>query len=214
MKLTKFATLLVIALVMTVAASGCKKKPVGVTPLPNPYASKPKDAGPSVPPSVPPGARTPLDGGVGGTPLTGGETTGTPMTGHPSNEPGAHFGWPEDAQILKPNTVYFDFDSSVIKSSEQSKVEAVAAYLKANAGKAVRVEGNCDERGTEEYNRALGERRALAVREFLISLGISPADVDTKSWGKDNPDNDPGHNEAAWSRNRRDDFILLSPPVK
>jgi len=214
MKLTKFATLLVIAIVMTVAASGCKKKPVGVTPLPNPYASKAKDAGPSVPPSVPSGARTPLDGGVGGTPLTaGGETTGTPM-GHPSNEPGSHQGWPEDTQALKADTVYFDFDSSVIRSSEQSKVAAVAAYLKANPGKAVRVEGNCDERGTEEYNRALGDRRAQAVREQLISLGISPADVDTKSWGKDNPDNDPAHDEAAWSKNRRDDFILLSPPAK
>ena len=88
---------------------------------------------------------------------------------------------------------------------------AVADYLKANSGKAVRVEGNCDERGTEEYNRSLGERRALAVREELIRLGIDPTRVDTISYGKDRPV-DPGHDEAAWKKNRRDDFIVLSPP--
>jgi peptidoglycan-associated lipoprotein len=214
MKLTKFANLLVIALVMTVAASGCKKKPVGVTPLPNPYASKPKDVGPGGT-TLPSGPRTPLDEGVGGKPLGAGTGTDTSLTGgHPSNEPGSHQGWIEDTKILQADTVYFDFDSSVIKASEKSKVAAVADYLKANKGKAVRVEGNCDERGTEEYNRALGDRRAQAVREHLISLGVSPADVDTKSWGKDNPDNDPSHDEAAWSKNRRDDFILLTPPAK
>ena len=86
------------------------------------------------------------------------------------------------------------------------------SYLKANAGKAVRVEGNCDERGTEEYNRSLGERRALAAREELVRLGIEPTRVDTKTWGKDNPANDPGHDESAWKKNRRDEFIVLSPP--
>ena len=88
---------------------------------------------------------------------------------------------------------------------------AVADYLKANSGKAVRVEGNCDERGTEEYNRSLGERRALAVREELIRLGIDPTRVDTISYGKDRPAA-PGHDESAWKQNRRDDFIILSPP--
>ena len=88
---------------------------------------------------------------------------------------------------------------------------AVADYLKANSAKAVRVEGNCDERGTEEYNRSLGERRALAVREELIRLGIDPTRVDTISYGKDRPA-DPGHDEAAWSKNRRDDFIVLTKP--
>ncbi len=123
-----------------------------------------------------------------------------------------HEGWLEDAQALKAETVYFDFDSSVIKASEKPKVSAVADYLKANSAKAVRIEGNCDERGTEEYNRALGERRALAVREELIRLGIDPTRADTISYGKDRPV-DPGHDESAWRKNRRDDFIVLSPPA-
>jgi peptidoglycan-associated lipoprotein len=125
--------------------------------------------------------------------------------------PGSHQGWPEDALALKSETVLFDFDSSVVKASEKLKVAAVAEYLKANAANAVRVEGNCDERGTEEYNRSLGERRALAVREELVRLGIDPTRVDTISYGKDKPA-DPGHDESAWKQNRRDDFIVLSPP--
>ena len=202
MKLIKFTNLVVLGLVLTVAAAGCKKKPVGVTPLP--YGAKTGN------PSDFPGG-----GAIKTTPFATGETTpsGTEFTGHPSNEPGLHQGWIEDAQALKADTVYFEFDSSVLKSSEKPKVAAVADYLKANRGKAVRVEGNCDERGTEEYNRALGERRALAVREELIRLGIGPTEADTISYGKDKPV-DPGHSESAWRQNRRDDFILLTNPAK
>ena len=125
--------------------------------------------------------------------------------------PGSHQGWHEDAQALKSETVLFDFDSSVIKSSEKPKVAAVADYLKSNSAAAVRVEGNCDERGTEEYNRSLGERRALAVREELARLGIDATRVDTISYGKDKPAVQ-GHDESAWRQNRRDDFIVLTPP--
>jgi peptidoglycan-associated lipoprotein len=204
MKLTKFATLLVIALVMTVAATGCKKKPTGVTPLPNPSTTKVKDSGPSADigrgPRISPEARP-------GEELNPDRTGGVPLgTGHP--------GWPEDKAILKADTVYFDFDSSVVKSSEKPRVQAVADYLKANGTHAVRVEGNCDERGTEEYNRGLGSRRATAVREELLTLGIAADRVDVKTWGKDNPENAPGHDDAAWKQNRRDDFIVLTPPAK
>ncbi len=128
-----------------------------------------------------------------------------------SNPADKHFGWKEDAQALKSDNVFFDFDSSVVKASEKPKVSTVADYLKANSAAAVRVEGNCDERGTEEYNRSLGERRALAVREMLIGLGIDMTRVDTTSYGKDKPA-DPGHDESAWKQNRRDDFIVLTPP--
>ena len=72
------------------------------------------------------------------------------------------------------------------------------------------VEGNCDERGTQEYNRALGERRALAAREALAKLNVDPMRVFTRSYGKDKPA-DTGHDEAAWAKNRRDDFVLLHP---
>ena len=199
MKLNKFGNLLVIGLVVCVAASGCKKKPTPLTELPGAKTGKVADAGPS-------GAMTPGQGpgGVAGTDTTGGIA---------SNPPGSHDGWIKDAEALKAETVHFDFDSSVIKASEKPKVAAVADYLKANKGKAVLVEGNCDERGTEEYNRSLGERRALAVREELIRLGIGATEVDTISYGKDKPVAQ-GHDESAWRLNRRDDFIVLSPPAK
>lgn len=199
MKVNKFVNLLVIGLVLTIAASGCRKKPVNQTPLPAGRTPAPRDVGTG-------GA---LGTGPGMT--TGGTVTGTDG-GFAQNPAGSHDGWIEDVAALKAETVYFDFDSSVIKSSEQGKVSAVADYLKANSAKAVRVEGNCDERGTEEYNRSLGERRALAARDELIRLGVAPGRVDTKTWGKDNPANVPGHDESAWSKNRRDEFIVLSPP--
>jgi len=203
MKLNKFANLLVIGLVVCVAASGCKKKPVNVTELPGSRAGKVPD--------MPPGGALPPAQPMTGEPGAGG--AGGATGGHASNPASLHEGWLEDAQILKTDTVYFDFDSSVLKTAEKPKVAAVADYLKANSANAVKVEGNCDERGTEEYNRALGERRALAVREELIRLGIDPTHVDTMSYGKDRPA-DPGHDESAWKKNRRDDFIVLTPPNK
>jgi peptidoglycan-associated lipoprotein len=199
MKLNKFTNLLVIGLVLTVAASGCRKKPVNTTLLPGPYASKPIDMPPG--PPVKPGDQPESKPGT--------ETPG----GIPSNSADRFKDWIPDAAILKADTVYFDFDSSAIKASEKPKISAVADYVKANPGKAVRVEGNCDERGTEEYNRSLGERRALAVREELVRLGVSPDFIDTISYGKDKPVAQ-GHDEAAWKQNRRDDFIVLSPPGK
>ena len=98
-----------------------------------------------------------------------------------------------------------------MKSGEKSKIQAVASYLQANPRNAVQVEGHCDERGTEEYNRALGERRALALREELVMLGVSPVRVDTVSYGEDRPA-DPGHTKEAWEKNRRGAFVLLTPP--
>ncbi len=199
MKRNQFVNLLVIGLALTIAASGCRKKPVNTTPLPGARAGNVREAPPG-------GVITP------GPSVTPGEGVGSTPGGIPMAAAGAHEGWIEDAAALKSETVYFDFDSSVIKTGEKPKISAVADYLKANMAKAVRVEGNCDERGTEEYNRSLGERRALAVREELVRLGIEPGRIDTKSWGKDNPANDPGHDETAWRKNRRDEFIVLSPP--
>ncbi len=122
-----------------------------------------------------------------------------------------HEGWIEDHDSLKMQTVYFDFDKSAIKSGEVSKLNAVIDYLKSHQNAAVRVEGNCDERGTEEYNRSLGERRALASREKIVAAGIDPNRVDTVSYGQDHPA-ETGHNDASWSKNRRDDFTVLTVP--
>ena len=198
MKLNKFANLLVIGLVLTVAASGCRKKPVNTTYIPGSRVGTPNDTLPGNP--------IKFSEPIPAQPIPFGE----PIV-HPSNRSGNRDGWTEDSQTLKTDTVYFDFDSSVLKAVEKPKVAAVADYLKANSAAAVKVEGNCDERGTEEYNRSLGERRALAVREELIRLGIDPTRVDTISYGKDKPAV-PGHDEAAWKENRRDDFVVLTPP--
>jgi peptidoglycan-associated lipoprotein len=120
-------------------------------------------------------------------------------------------GWTPDRAIFDANTVYFDFDSSVVKVSEVPKLEAVAAAMQTMPGKMLRVEGHCDERGTEEYNRALGERRALSVREVLVGAGMNPNQVETVSYGEDQPA-ELGHNEGAWAANRRGEIVLLSPP--
>jgi peptidoglycan-associated lipoprotein len=92
-------------------------------------------------------------------------------------------------------------------SKEQSKLIIVSEKLKSDPSAKLLIEGHCDERGTEEYNRALGERRALALREALAAAGIDASNVRTISYGKDKPA-DPGHDESAWSKNRRGEFIL------
>jgi peptidoglycan-associated lipoprotein len=119
-------------------------------------------------------------------------------------------GMQQDPDKFKSETVYFDFDRSTVKSGEASKVETVAKYLKEVPDDAILVDGHCDERGTEEYNRALGERRALAVREYLVRLGIGAERIRTRSWGEDKPAV-MGQDEAAFSKNRRGEFILLLP---
>lgn len=104
--------------------------------------------------------------------------------------------------------VYFDFDTFAVPFGEIAKVDAVAAFLKNNPGTGVVVEGNCDERGTLEYNRALGERRALTVKDALLSRGIAESRIRTLSYGEDRPAVQ-GSDEIAWSRNRRAEFVMV-----
>jgi peptidoglycan-associated lipoprotein len=133
-------------------------------------------------------------------------TSGLPPTG------GDRTNWPQDRETFRDQTVYFDFDQSTVKAGEKAKLDLVATQMKsAHVGKALRIEGHCDERGTEEYNRSLGERRALAVREYLVQQGLDPSIIDTITYGEERPA-DPGHNQAAWDKNRRGEIILLSPP--
>ena len=115
-----------------------------------------------------------------------------------------------DRDALATQTVYFELDRSEIHPDDLDKVEAVAGILAQDAQNKVLIEGHCDERGTEEYNRALGERRALSVRDALSGLGVSADRVRTMSYGEDRPA-DPGLNDAAYSRNRRGEFVLLKP---
>jgi len=149
-------------------------------------------------------------GGANGSGANGGESgvppIGTGDNGGPSDRPivGAN-GLPEHGQFP---AVLFDYDSARIRPSEESKLQTVAAYLKSNPGKLV-VEGHCDERGTSEYNRALGERRALAAREELVKLGADGGRMTTISYGSERPV-DTGHDESAWSKNRRDEFVVVT----
>lgn len=103
--------------------------------------------------------------------------------------------------------VLFTYDSSVILPKEEPKLIRKAEYMKANSGMTVTIEGHCDERGTNEYNLALGERRAESAKQFMIQLGISPSRIETVSYGEERPV-DPGHNESAWRKNRRAHFVI------
>ena len=104
-------------------------------------------------------------------------------------------------------SVLFAYDSSQVSGSEHAKIEQVADYLQQNADSAVIVEGHCDEKGSREYNMALGERRALSVRTYLTGLGISSDRIQTKSLGEEIPAV-PGHDAASHSQNRRGEFVL------
>ena len=103
--------------------------------------------------------------------------------------------------------VYFDFDKFDLKPEALETLNELVSFLKGNTGLKVKIEGNCDERGTTEYNLALGERRAKAALDYIVSQGINSARVSTISYGKEKPA-DPNHNEEAWAKNRRDEFIL------
>jgi peptidoglycan-associated lipoprotein len=189
MKTMKLIYPLAFALALILAATGCKHQPVKVTPMPGSQTGTPSD----------------LNGG--GTLTSNGGT----QTGGGNTADLVEFeNMIEDRAALANYNVHFAYDSAAVKKSEQSNLEAVASALSADASAKLLIEGHCDERGTEEYNRSLGERRALALREALAKIGVDPSRVRTISYGKDHPA-DPGHDESAWSKNRRGEFVLLHP---
>src|ERR1017187_2124564 len=192
MKMMKLTYLLAFALAVTLAATGCKShRPVKVTQIhgrPNGEVGEQASGG-----TLPPGEQIQSLNG-------GGSTASLDEFENMIKDPAA----------LAPYTVHFAYDSAAVKRSEEANIQAVASKLSADASTKLQIEGNCDERGTEEYNRSLGERRALALREALAKAGVDPSRIRTISYGKDKPA-DPGHDEAAWAKNRRGDFILLHP---
>jgi peptidoglycan-associated lipoprotein len=198
----KIASYLTLGLVcVTVLSSGCRRKPNSLTYIPGHSRSitnelaKPLDDGSKLAQG---------DKAIGAD-MDPNKTGGIPLPDRSKRE-----NYNEDREFFKANTLYFDFDKAAVRKSEQGKVQAVADALKGRAEACVEVEGHCDERGTEEYNRALGEKRALSVREYLINLGISSERIFTISFGEDKPAVN-GHTEAAWAKNRRGEFILLTP---
>lgn len=220
MKIAKLAYLLAVTLTLSLAATGCRKGLDKTTEIPNRGIVSPSER--SAPPidSTPPigvgnngNNGNPLGQGVTGNPLGTGTGTGVGTDTNIKPVSGTIFdGWNENREEFSAQTVRFDFDSAVIKKSEVGKLEEVARRMKANfAGKALRIEGHCDERGTEEYNRALGDRRALSIREKLVALGLDSQMLPTISYGEDKPV-DTGHTDAAFKKNRRGELILLTPP--
>ena len=106
------------------------------------------------------------------------------------------------------NPIYFDFNNYTLKPTDKTILDKTAAWLSKNPTVKIRIEGNCDERGTDEYNLASGERRANSAKEYLIQSGVRADQLETISWGKEKP-LDPSHNETAWAKNRRDDFMVV-----
>ncbi len=113
-----------------------------------------------------------------------------------------------EAQRLGLRTAYFDYDSFDLRSDATDALRHNADVLRSNPSVRVEIQGNCDERGSEEYNLALGERRARAARDYLMRLGVDEGRLMTVSFGENNPAV-VGHEERAWSRNRRADFAVL-----
>jgi len=222
----KFA---VLTLPSAVAITGCKKTPKNVTPI---YGAKtnvdgrggPTDptfpqtsTNPRTPPTIGPGgdlpSTTPIRPETFNPPTSNPPTNFTPTNpegGFRSAELGEFEGMLTDREALRGSTVHFDYDKSVVKATEVVKLQEAVKALKANPNFKLLVEGHCDERGTEEYNRALGERRALSVRAQLIKSGIAPTRLRTLSYGEDKPA-ELGHTEAAWAKNRRSELVLLKP---
>jgi peptidoglycan-associated lipoprotein len=115
----------------------------------------------------------------------------------------------DPANILSKRNVYFDYDNYAIKAEFTSLVQAHAKYLAENGTKKVQIQGNADERGGSEYNLALGQKRAEAVRKAMILSGAAATQLEAISYGKEKP-KASGHDEASWAENRRDDIVYVN----
>lgn len=112
---------------------------------------------------------------------------------------------PDSDSLLAKRSIYYDFDQYDFKSEYRPVIEAHAAYLRSNAAATLRIEGNADERGSREYNLALGQRRADSVKRALQLMGIADQRIETISWGEEKP-SPMGHDESAWAQHRRSDI--------
>jgi peptidoglycan-associated lipoprotein len=193
MKSAKLLNVLVLGVLLATVAAGCKKQPKNITNIP--------------------GREVNLRGDGMSGPITGGNTVGQdglngrPLTGA-GELPEAKSGT-QDRAALATQTIYFGFDRSSIQPSEQSKLDAVATYLKNTPNVQLLVEGHCDERGTEQYNLSLGERRAIAAREYLLQKHGLPSDrVTTVSFGEERPAS-LEKTEEGYAKNRRDEFVII-----
>jgi peptidoglycan-associated lipoprotein len=183
----------ILVLVLALGACSTNQSPV-VHPMPAPEPAAPAAQTPPPPPSTPPQAVT--------------------------EEPVVPTSAVEEAVVdtrsldelnrdspLDP--VFFEYDASTLSEESQQALNRDAEVLKSHPTWVITIEGHCDERGTAEYNLALGERRAVAARSYLVSLGVAADRLRTVSYGKEFPF-DPGHTEAAWAKNRRAHFVITA----
>ena len=148
-------------------------------------------------------------GATGATaPGTGAETGGAQGSGVNGSALGSDRGNPlrDPNNVLSKRSVYFDYDSFVVKDDYRPLVEAHARYLQQNRSAHLTIQGNTDERGSREYNIALGQKRADAVKRMMLLLGATDGQIETVSFGKEKPKS-AGHDESAWAQNRRDDVV-------
>ncbi|MBV8157631.1 MAG: peptidoglycan-associated lipoprotein Pal [Dyella sp.] len=115
----------------------------------------------------------------------------------------------DPSSVLAKRSVYFDFDKYEVRADQRDVVDAHGRYLSGNQAASVRVEGNADERGSREYNLALGQKRAEAVRKAMVQLGANDKQIEAISNGKEKP-KATGHDEASWTENRRDDLVYTA----
>ena len=191
MKSAKLLNVLVLGVLLATVGAGCQRGPKNITAIPPREVNLRSD-----------GPGNPLDSSRS---LDQGEIGTRPIGELPPVQPFST----QNREALAAQTVYFDFDRWAIRPSEQSKLDAVATYLKNTPNVQLLVEGHCDERGTEEYNRSLGGRRAISAREYLLQKhGLSSERVTTASFGEDKPASNE-KTEEAYARNRRAEFVIL-----
>ncbi len=187
----RYATALYLTVFLAMLLAGCGKKPPPVArPMPPPLAEPGEPAPPAPPEPIAESTIIPPEPGIEG------DNIGSRSLDELNRE-----------SPLQP--LFYEFDSAEISPKGQAALDTNAQLLKRYATWAVTIEGHCDERGTPEYNLALGERRAVAARTYLVSLGISPDRLRVVSYGKEFPF-DPGHDETAWSKNRRAHFVITA----
>jgi peptidoglycan-associated lipoprotein len=186
--------LLVLVLLLTVVVAACKgkAKPPVARPMPPPLVD-PNAGGATPPPAPPMPVNEPV---VVVPPMPAEDLIGSKTLDDLNRD-----------SPLRP--LFFELDSSDVSAAGQQVLQANVAVLKKYPNMQITIEGHCDERGTAEYNLALGERRALAAKNYMVSLGISADKVKTVSYGKEFPF-DAGHNDAAWGNNRRAHFVITA----
>jgi len=155
--------------------------------------------------AFPPGGGPGFDGGIGGAGGPGGGVGGWQATTDSMNVGDAAS---MAARRWEGVVVYFAYDSAAVGPSEMPKIETMANHLKQYTQYALTIEGHCDERGSDEYNRALGQQRAIVVRDLLISLGVGADRIETVSYGEDRPVVPNATNEGDHQKNRRAEFLL------